>query len=244
MFGFLYAIGLSIGGVIHGVKSSIENSEFKQRGIERERRGENLTHTYMDRMGREFDVRTGRQCIVTYDVDSNDRIVKDLKTGVVLYNLTQEKKEKQFQKDKLKSPEGTRAIYYGYWDWQNTRLVDPNNKTNRYIGKIYRDINTGALYILRKITWDSEDMRFDSNYYNKNCTAEFYMDIKTAKLIDLTDDEKEYLNIHKIDLEPYYRFIEYFNKEQDNGGWIKKDSNIRFDTEFRRKYLISVFGIH
>ena len=224
MFGFLYAIGLGIGGLIHGVKTSARDAELKEKWSELERNGENLGHIYMDSKGHFRTLRSGQIVIPT--LKNGDSVIEDLH-GNVLYNISQEKREKDF-KEKVKENNGKeRAIYYTVYDCKTTPI---QSKSEVVTGTVYRDVYNNALYFKRIFYWTDDDMSYE-NAWGIKCDflrkqkysycKVFYMDINTAKLVDVAETDSTKFNAPP---DKCQEFIKYFNKAQDNGGWTPKDA--------------------
>lgn len=218
MFGIIYAGVVAITNVIGHTQEYFDDLDGKKRGIQRRNRGENLENVYFDHRGRLRDIATNE--LRDIRMQNGDWVLKDNNRNI-LRNLSEEKREAEYQKKKQEAPSGTKAIFYKSWNINDTPL---KKSGYRITGDVYRDINTDKLYLLRYICWDRDDLSDKQivKYENgkswvNTYAAHFYLDTETAEIVDISDKSKEQLS--DIELENAKKFIKHFNNEQRKGGW-------------------------
>ena len=84
-----------------GIKRAIYTNDGYKRGLQRREEGTDDTNSYFDWQGNRRDLDTGHPISVDFKVvESNgrDRLIKDLKTGKVIRNLTEEKRQEKYHK--------------------------------------------------------------------------------------------------------------------------------------------------
>ena len=234
MLGALYIFLIIVGLIIAGIKSIYNDGQARQRGIERRNNGKNDANVWLDSTGRYRDLDDGSYRNIQFN-GKLDRILVD-NDGNVLRNLDQEKRLMEAAKQAAEAPEGTKAVFLERWDRKYSQIAKTNDfgvMLDEVRGDIYKDINNGELYILRKFHWFDNDM---SPYPAGNANAgkfhdaSFYMNIK-GRLVSKSDKP---LYRHTTE-EDCQKFIENFNQKQAEGGWNVNDYNRKY------KYLSAFY---
>ena len=219
MLGALWALIVGTGYIGHQVQITNENAYSKEAAKQRAANGDSYANTWTDYHGREHDLKTGQEVYHRRDRNGDDWLY-DIK-GTPIRNITKQKREESFEKRKenaLKTQEKkeghVRAIIYEEWNSNYSPMKDIEGSAKKVHGTIYKDIDTGQKYILASINWDKNT--FEPTNLNKNLkTAAFYLSLKSGRIVDVVDERFD-----KID--GIKEFIEFFNKEQDLGGWKKR----------------------
>ena len=217
MFGLFYVFTNLIGITISGTKRAFDNIHYKQQGIKDYINGDDFgAHTYYDAEGKERDLTTDH-IMYTYR-HNGDLFIKDLSTSHIR-NLSEEKRNEKIKEIKKNNP-NTIAIFYKYWDYSNSEL---RYESDIIIGKVYKDVNNGELYLERYITWRNNDYS-KPGIRGDYCSAYFYLKVSDGKIVSISDkqikeDEKNNKNVD------YSGFISFFNEEQDKGGFIIRNRN-------------------
>ncbi len=218
MFGLFYGLVNLVGITISGTKRAVENSHYKGKGWkEYYNETDHGKHTYYDAEGKERDLTTNH-IMFTYRKDG-DLYIEDTKTFKVR-NLSEEERNKNIEKIRETQPQ-IKAAFYKHWDCVNSGLKD---ETNVGIpGKVYKDVNNGQLYFERHITWRKNDFS-KAGVMGDYCAAYFYLRISDGKIISISDMqlEEDKTNNREID---YNKFIEFFNSEQEKGGFVQRNRN-------------------
>lgn len=215
MFGLFYTIANLIGISISGTKRAIDNEYYRQEGWKEYNEGrDHGTHTYQDAQGRTRDLTTNH--IMSIYRKNDDLYVKDLETQQVR-NLSKEKRIKKSEEIKRNNPH-IKAVFYKYWTYSNSEL---RYKSWGIPGTVFRDVHTGELYFERYITMRKSDFSkkgiigdFDSAY--------FYLKISDGKIASVSDRQIEKDPNSK---DKYKDFIDFFNNEQDKGGFVARNRN-------------------
>lgn len=218
MFGLLYALTNLTGIVVSGTKRMFDNAYYKDQGWKEYKNGDNLkAHTYYDAEGKQRDLTTNH-IMFTYR-HNGDLFIEDTKTFKVR-NLSEEKREEDIRKIKANNPH-IKAVFYKYWDHSNSELKD---ETSCGIpGKVFRDINNGQLYFERYITWRKNDYS-KSGIRGDYCSAYFYIKVSDGKIVSPSDKQIE-LDKKKGEVVNYDDFIQFFNSEQEKGGFVVRNRN-------------------
>lgn len=213
-----------IGVVAHGSfdDTRIKN-ESKNRVISTGR------HTYMDSHGREYDVHTDRRVYMT--IDNGDKILRDVKTNNVIYNLTNEEKSNRKNNNKEKAISEGKRFYY-----------DPLKRLYCEIstGKYYRRGN-GFLDEYGDPYWDTENKDRYVYEYNEGPTDEELEERK--RLYDIYIIEKNkcdaFGEIYKSDyfdnMDKYYEKINEVSKLMTR-KYEAEAKVIAFDAKMKENY--------
>lgn len=221
MLGILYWI-FAGGAMLVGKHIDTNNDIAARRNaIEFQKKGMNRAGTYIDHNGRTKDIKTGEARVVW--PDEHDEVwVRDV-YGKKLRNLTQEKKIEAWQEKVAKCPE-RKAVYYDIWSRRSSK-VRGKSPFDVVVGRVYKDTQTGELYLPRRISWNptTNNKPKSTNFSNEpGVYASFYMRVTDGTLVSLKDDWQEdckgenCANSEQIDA-----FMKYFNQKQREGGWIK-----------------------
>ena len=193
LFGLFYTAFVLGARGVHGIKTNIENEENRQIAIS------NGRETYLDyRLCERLVSDNTRVMKATLWKDCSegkegDRILKCVDSNKIVRNYTKEERDKAESKSILKAKEEGKTVYrLGTW------------KDDHYKSKIrgyrYKDFNTGQIYVIRTFN-----------------AVNFYMDIKTGKIIRITDGElirNKTPNAYHHDVEEYEKLRQRINKEQ------------------------------
>ena len=225
MFGLLYMASNAIAYLFSWTKTSYDDYCHKQDAIKNERNEKVKTNTYTDHRGCTRDIVTNGLRYTNKDHSTGDIWLEDV-NGKKIRNLSQEKRNIEFEENKRNNPD-KRAIKYTVWDHNTTQIKDMN-EWFRLEETIYKDVNNGDLYIIRNnIEWQEDLYRYDifNNYEGNIYRANFYMRVKDGFLVGLNDDEQpkpyktKYHDYVMPDNEEIERFIQFFNQKQKEGGW-------------------------
>lgn len=217
MFGIFYLLANIIGGAISGAKRISDNAYYKGLGWKNYRNGnDHGAHIYYDALGRERDLTTNH-LMFSYR-KNGDLYIEDLKTFKVR-NLSEEEID---QKIELAKEFGinVRAIYYKNWTFDNSGL---RGISCGIPGRVYKDVNNGQLYFERYITWDKNDFSKPGEGVNR-CSAYFYLRITDGKIVSISDKQEE-KDKENDKHNNYEEFIEFFNSEQEKGGFVVRNRN-------------------
>lgn len=224
MFGFLYALSLSIGGIISGLKGIIYNQNAIEMGKYRYDIGQDISNTYFDRTGIRRDINTNKIANIRKDESDicDDKYLWVGAPGVKTKNLSEEQRKIDFINGKNSNQLGRSVDLYDNRFW----ATRGNNKYISIIhGAFYKDLNNNNMYVCREfyINYDNKNNKFTLSLDKNNCDyiCKFYMDITDGMLIRKADTQlkKEQqsnykcLNDSMTDL-----FIKQFNEKQKNGG--------------------------
>lgn len=217
MFGLIYVLANLVGITISGTKEILDNECYKEQGWDDYKNGNGYgTHTYYDAQGRQRDLITNH--IMSTYRNEGDLYIKDLKTGQIK-NLSEEKRKKDMKIIRETNPK-IKAIFYKYWNSQNSELKDGDRTIT---GKVYRDVNNDQLYFERYITWRKDDFS-KAGVRGDFCAAWFYLRISDGKIVSISDEQKKYDEKNNKE-EKYDEFITFFNSEQEKGGFVVRNRN-------------------
>lgn len=217
MFGLIYVLANLIGITVSGTKEILDNEYYKEQGWDDYKNGNGYeTHTYYDAQGRQRDLTTNH--IMSTYRNEGDLYIKDLKTGQIK-NLSEEKRKKDMKIIRETNPK-IKAIFYKYWNSQNSELRDGDRTIT---GKVYRDVNNDQLYFERYITWRKDDFS-KAGVRGDFCAAWFYLRISDGKIVSISDEQKKYDKKNNKE-EKYDEFITFFNSEQEKGGFVVRNRN-------------------
>lgn len=215
MFGILYTIFMSIGGFGYNYKQTI-----KEQG-RREKAYTSYDRTYYDKKGKRRLVDNNRW--VTSDVVNGDRVLRDVDTGKIYRNFSNEQRNKKWAKLKQEAIEKGKTVYLYIYSSQ-IPLEDP------WKGDRYKDITTGDVYVIRR------------QYLNLNGgrDCKFYVNIKTGLYVRKTDEQiiKDQYWYKKLETvkEDTIRFNK--NKKQ-----YKNLSKEQFDKEMEKEIKKNIHSI-
>ncbi len=217
MFGLFYVLANLIGVTVSGTKEMLDNEYYKEQGWDNYKKGTDYgSHTYYDAQGRQRDLTTNH-IMSTYRRDG-DLYIEDLKTHQIR-NLSEEKRIKNIKEVKKNNPE-TIAVFYKDWNLENSELKDGHRAIT---GRVYKDVNSGQLYLERHITWRKDDFS-KSGERGNYCAAWFYLRISDGKIVSISDRQREY-DKKEHNSDNYDEFISFFNSEQEKGGFVIRNRN-------------------
>lgn len=214
MFGIICASIMGAGLIGFGIKNSINSNWLRD---EAKRDTSNLCNVvYYDAEGKLRDIKTNTQLFL--GTKDGDDVYWDINHNVY-HNMTKLRKtqweREKTIKDAAYADEHNGEYYKVGYDFHKKRL---GCKYKRY------GLNV-PFYVKRKITWNKDNTSYYcSTSHEIPVSFYFYMDIKTGLIdgLDLGSDiliEKYKNNKDSID-----NFVNYFNKEQEAGGWMKRNS--------------------
>ena len=212
MFGLFYTLAQTLHLIGSGVKVDYEEHLARDRGKERLAKGENNMNVWIDRFGQYRDLDTDEVRVFSRGFGGEDDKLLDSK-GNVIRNLSLEKRIKEAAKLAAQAPEGTKAVRYTYWHYNNTPM---KKSASEYVeGTVYKNIKTGELYLSRHFRWFDNDMTSYASIradLGETHSARFYMNMD-GLLVSIADGCNE-------DEIACYRFMNYFNKQQkETDGW-------------------------
>ena len=214
MFGLIYGAIVGIANLGSRIIDKNNDRCGKERGLYRLSQGQNSENVYFDHRGRMKDLQTDADRSI-WRVNG-DIILYDSK-GKMLRNLSEEQRKKDYEQRKKDAPSNVRACYYETWTYSNSPL---RKGACRITGDIFLDNITGEKYLKRHITWNPNDLSEDYTWtVGEFCGADFYMKVKNAELVDITDDWKSRVSITEDEMKQIQIFIKHFNEQQKNGGW-------------------------
>lgn len=152
MFGFVYALVSGIGKIFSDTRMELDNDYLKSLGEDNLKNGKNPTQTYSDKHGKRYDIETGKQ-VATYRDQTGDLLVKEV-GGDILRNVSEEEKLKKAAKLAAEAPEGTKAVQYDTWDKVKYKTEQWGTRNDPVEGRVFKDIETGELYVSRRFTWN------------------------------------------------------------------------------------------
>lgn len=228
MFGIIYSLISGVAATFSGINGEIENYNGKKRGKQRLLENENPNNSYYDRLGRERNLDTNRYCerriFKQKDIDDGflygsfpgciegDIIIIDSIKRSFVKNISEEKRKDHISNQ---SRNQRTVVESGINDMPNPGKYLDNKKGKRYI-----DLETGELYLIRKLPVDFID--------NKAIYCIFYISEKTGKIIREADIQQLDENERKergcdilLSIEKKNQFIKEFNHLQELGGWNK-----------------------
>lgn len=167
LFGFLYTaftLGTKAG---MSIKENIENKNYRQEAIQKSE------HIYIDSKGNVCSTKDGKKVMYANEYlhgynNLPDKVLKYVDTDEVIINFSKEDRER------------TEAYYYNEAKKLNRTAYRIGGKLDNYCnagegkakGYRYKDISTGAIYVVREFNG-----------------IRFYMDIKTGILVRKTDGQ-------------------------------------------------------
>lgn len=218
MFGLLYFLGAGTAYLVSGVKASYNNAVIKEKAIQEDAAKYVSTHTYMDRRGATRDISTNAlRCTKRDEYDDvwlTDQYLDPIR------NLSSAKRAVDAAILAAKAPNGTIAVKYNYWNHKTSRIRS-KEKIDYVSGQIYKDIETGELYLKRRFYVDK-----DFNFLGRDKWAkpyciigEYYMRLRDGMLQCLTENMRNIEGTKLMTKEDALRFMEMFNKKQKEGGY-------------------------
>ena len=218
MFGLFYMLVNLVGITVSGTKQALDNAYYKEQGWERFNNGTDLgKHTYYDAQGRERDLTTNH--IMSTYREGGDLYIKDLKTWKIR-NLSEEERVRKIKEIKEKNPE-IKAAFYKYWSYECSGLKDQVGVG--IPGTVYKDVDNGQLYLERYITWRKSDFS-KAGVRGDYCSAYFYLKVSDGKIVSISDKQREN-DKDSCKEDDYNEFINFFNSEQDKGGFVVRNRN-------------------
>ena len=216
MFGLIYSFFCAIGAGASRIGSEVI--------AERERQDAKRHNyiTYLDANNKERLVSNGHRA--QYTKVHGDKVVKDLKTGKIVRNLSQERRDERREEARqqgktviLKTTSEIRDMIYGYiLEHEKFERMKKRFKWIDYVRSLsYQDLET-------------------YRYYIEVCVNEvyFYMDVIDGHLIRITDYYND-RDIYKKGVWSVDEIIEIFNQRQDRIIHKYNDNNmIRKAEEF------------
>ena len=217
MLGIIYLLMTGTAYTISGIKAGMSQARNKKEGRIRKEQGNNPENFYVDRKGGMRDLDTDQ-----WAKRENDRLTGDIwirygAPSVRVRNISAEWRKAFYNKMKA-NPEPGRTVV------NSIRILEHQSPDtikwtdtkwrNEYwcVGQWYKDLVTGRLYVIRIYTIEIEDT------VHKKYSGEFYMDIKTRKLVRLTDDFiRDNKRTHFLSNEIAQTMIDKWNQEIDSG---------------------------
>lgn len=194
MLGLLIVATKVICEAVNGVREIVDNNERKANSTLYD------GTVYIDGKGRERWYENNRQVYIGRDM-IGDFVIKDIQSGYVYRNITEEKSKKDIQEE-LENYEknGNTTICLG---------LDKNYEYNIQgipKGARFKDIKTGEIYVIREVLGQC-----------------YYVNPKTNMLVRRTD-WGEYLGQYQGEVQIGIRrlTIEEFNNEDDSSFYNKK----------------------
>lgn len=218
MFGLLYFLGAGTAYLVSGVKASYNNAVIKEKAIQEDAAKYVSTHTYMDRRGATRDIFTNAlRCTKRDEYDDvwlTDQYLDPIR------NLSSAKRAVDAAILAAKAPKGTIAVKYTYWTHKTSRIK--TSPLNSIEGQIYKDIETGELYIKRIFHLDenlNEAKQVGNRWDGKSKYCRYYMRLKDGLLQCPTEEMGQHDESGMLSKEEALKFIKIFNEKQKNGGW-------------------------
>lgn len=199
MFGFLYTLFTGGAFAIKGISDAIKDEEYKQKYYD------NQSEIYYDRNMTMHDKKTGRIVVYERDSKTNDMWVVDAKACKRLRNITKNNAEQHYKEERQKFLAGkTNKTYVKYGS--------DEHRYDKCVGIRFKDLATGKLYVMRKIT--------ERNLYSKKIAyrdiCNCLMDIDTGKYVRPSDSDIFYTIYHGKTTDELYKKIEEANKEKES----------------------------
>ncbi len=225
-------IGTIIGAAViaSGIKEMIRNSAFDAGSIEEAKKKDQLL--YVDHSGRTRFVENDMLARFEWDTVTGDRWLEGGTDYMrPLVNLSELWREVYYEKQKKKSDNG-KTVINDIMIPVNTRpdtckssfaIKNWNDEYYCY-GQRYKDLDTGDIYVVRRVVIN-EVRREKKNPYTYKHIGYFYMDVKTRKLIRITDDFKqENANAKAPETkEMLKQMMCDWNQSIDDGSWNKNN---------------------
>ena len=258
MFGLIWGAIVGIGAAISGGKTAIENNESLYESINRDKKEVENGHvphktyykyTFSGKM-KEVRYDNGHQVFTHHD-SSGDVIQEDMVTGE-RWNISESERNLKFEKEKRDEYNaGKKAIQYkNYYKYvYKKHPTMPGLDKTVDLGTVYKDVNTGELYVKRRLNIFSKsptnrDKRLDFLDFMpsiNNCiqVLSFYMNLN-GMLVGLSDTEINHMksNIYNVAYptsEEINEYIKFFNQAQKNGGiyflYGYENKRLRFDKD-------------
>ena len=178
MIGILYTLGNIILGAASGIRGAAEDENLKQHSRKLYRQGKNPYELYVDRKGVTRLLSNGMPAKIQHDYLTGDTwlwVGSPLKPEI---NLTKEWRKEYynyFRENPVQGKTTTIDIFVRYQPNRNiVEYEETSYWTNQYYayGQWYKDLETGDLYVKRKI----------------GC-KEYYMYVKNGLLARISDEE-------------------------------------------------------
>lgn len=226
-FGFLPGLSTIINAAfgIGFIKNKISHSNttkaLKEDSIRQYKEGKNPSGTYMDSHWRERDIFTNKIVYRGFN-RAGDKIIEDEK-GNIIRNITEQKRKDNFKEKVL---EGEKYIFWQEWNNLYSGISDSNG--GKVYGKIFKKADTGEL-VIEKNAW----VTCDNLEYIPDCLIDPYRkkhdwySIQYIRMyIGLNDGLiKDFINSKEPDFivkDIQDRFFDFFNEEQQMGGWVRR----------------------
>lgn len=224
MFGFLYVLSVSIGGIISGLKGAIHNQNAIEMSKYQHEIGQNISNTYFDRKGIRRDIDTNKIADIRIDVSDicDDEYLWLGAPSVKTRNISEEQRKIDFINGKNGDRLGRTVDLYDHRYWAT-------RGSNRYKsiihGAFYKDLNNDNMYVCRVffIKYDTRKSSFElgPDMYNCDYICKFYMDITNGMLVRKADtqlEEEKQSKFKCLDKNMTKLFIKQFNEKQKKGG--------------------------
>lgn len=239
MFGLFYALATGVGAIVSGTKCAIQNMNGLSEGINAYKQGNNPTETYIDRKGSLRDIRTNKYVSIKSDNLSDSKDVYLYLDGEKTRNLSEEQRQREFEIGRQGNWRGRTADLYDD-RWESKKRY---GNTFAIQGSFYKDLLNEKLYVARKFRipfikeYDTPNGKIEMSKY-KSCT--FYMDIMTGKLVrkadtQIEDDKNPHLADRLLTDYEANKFMEDFNRDQDNGGWYQLQNKVTTNDPLKKK---------
>lgn len=167
MFGILYSVIMSIGGLGHNIAKNIEASERKDKAKN------SYDHTYYDKKGKRILIDNNKW--VCSAIRNGDRVLEDVKTRQVYRNFSEEQRERSEIERKQEAIKNNKTVYL----YQYNKDVP---HSDLWKGDRYKDIKTGEIYVIRKRHVD---------LYHGIGEVLLYLNISTGKFVRKADEQIE-----------------------------------------------------
>lgn len=226
MFGIVYVLWKTTISVISGARAAIEENEAKNQGRKLRAEGKNRANIYTDRLGHTRDLDTGKSVMIdniTCETEGRDAWLRN-QYGDPIRNLSKEIREERFANEKEHH-----KPYRTVCEWKRAFAgsLAGMDSNPYYVGQQYKDFETGDIYVCRIFDFPKE--------IYPNGKGTFYMNVKNGLLVREADSQKfnradgKYI----ISEEVNKQFIEYFNRKQQEQGYLP-NSNVAWTSGFDR----------
>lgn len=223
MIGIIFGAIAFGGAMVGAIQNCASTYGGWKDGIERQKNGTDKTNSYFDYRGVRRDLSTGRaikvDMAIQHELYGTDTCIRDLKTGEVIRNLSEEERHKWKEKARITG----KSVYLVDENGNGYHFADGYAHDRGGDGFCYgiqvKDFKTDETYVLRRLIFPY----VCSDGKKKYDYAEFYMTLK-GMLVRPTDHTLKLIKngFKKGSIEEMESFIKEFNEGQKNGGYYAK----------------------
>jgi len=218
MFGIAYLAYRVIMSGLAKIDEAVRDVSFKNSTYDPE------TGIYYDSKMRSHDATNGnKQVNVLFDPHGRTYVANN---KLEKYrDLTQEKMNRELAELKDHPQPGVTVVR---WNTRNEEHTNYKDIEKYPAGARYKDIKTGAIYVVRKFRPNAIEIKHDKKAWSKYPISSFYMDIETGMLVRVKDGTYEQSQ------EDYEKSIKYTKEQIDGFINERKEKDNKWILDFNK----------